>query len=290
MVGIISGRFGAALITALFAFTALPYAADAQTSSGASDRANAVSQEDGTNVFTDEIVVTARKRQELAQSIPMAISAFSGEAIEARGVQKIDGVASFTPNLTFQNNPGFGGAGSSAAIYIRGIGQKEFLPTTEPGVGVYVDGVYIARSVGALLDLVDIERVEILRGPQGTLFGRNTIGGAISITSRKPDGIRTGAFRQRPAISAGSMSKRWPICRSLTVLFKVAVAWFNRDGYVRHLVDGRDLGDVNTLTGRLDLRWLATDNLEVNLAVEGTRDRSNGPAFVLADVDYSSRC
>ena len=211
------GRFGAALITALFAFTALPYAADAQTSSGASDRANAVSQEDGTNVFTDEIVVTARKRQELAQSIPMAISAFSGEAIEARGVQKIDGVASFTPNLTFQNNPGFGGAGSSAAIYIRGIGQKEFLPTTEPGVGVYVDGVYIARSVGAPPDLVDIERVEILRGPQGTLFGRNTIGGAMTIASLSRTTFRMGAFRQRPAISAGSMSRRWPICRSLTV-------------------------------------------------------------------------
>jgi iron complex outermembrane receptor protein len=221
--------------------------------------------------------------------VPLAISAFSGAAIAARGVQKIDGLASFTPNMTLQNNPSFGGAGSSAAIYIRGIGQKEFLPTTEPGVGVYVDGVYVARSVGALLDLVDVERVEILRGPQGTLFGRNTIGGAISITTKKPDETPSGNLQ----VTTGRFSRidvkaSANIPLSDTLFSKVTVATFNRDGYVRHLVDGRELGDVGTLTGRFDLRWKPSSTFEVNLAVEGTRDRTNGPAFVLSGVTYKS--
>lgn len=241
------------------------------------------------DAMAGDIVVTARKREERAQDIPIAISAFSGESIEARGIDKIDGVATFTPNMTFQNNPSFGGAGSSAAIYIRGIGQKEFLPTTEPGVGVYVDGVYVARSVGALLDLVDVERVEILRGPQGTLFGRNTIGGALSITTRKPGDARTmtgsltvGGDRRIDA----KVSANLPI--SDTLFSKLSFASFRRDGYVTRLVDGRDLGNVNTLTGRVDLRWVPSDNLEVNLSAEGTRDRSNGPALVLTGATYQS--
>lgn len=239
--------------------------------------------------MSGDIVVTARKREERAQDIPIAISAFSGDSIAARGIEKVDGIATITPNMTFQNNPSFGGAGSSAAIYIRGIGQKEFLPTTEPGVGVYVDGVYVARSVGALLDLVDVERVEILRGPQGTLFGRNTIGGALSITTRKPDDqlgmtgqITTGRYSRIDAKIAANV----PL--SDTLFAKVSAATFNRDGYVTHLVDKRKLGNVDTLTGRLDLRWVPSPDFEVNLSLEGTRDRSNGPALVLSGVNYNS--
>lgn len=242
-----------------------------------------------TDALGGDIVVTARKRDERAQDIPIAISAFSGASIAARGIEKIDGLATITPNMTFQNNPSFGGAGSSAAIYIRGIGQKEFLPTTEPGVGVYVDGVYVARSVGALLDLVDVERVEILRGPQGTLFGRNTIGGAMSVTTRKPSDTR----EMTGQISIGSFHRidaktTVNIPLSDTFFAKLSAASFKRDGYVDHLIDGRKLGDVNTLTGRLDLRWLVAPNLEINVSAEGTRDRSNGPALVLTGVNYNS--
>ena len=278
----ISSAGVAALATALVVGIAMPSAAYAQeTASNA--------EEDATNALMGEIVVTARKRQESAQSIPLAISAFSGDAIDARGIQKIDGLATFTPNITIQNNPSFGGAGSSAAIFIRGIGQKEFLPTTEPGVGVYVDGVYVARSVGALLDLVDIERVEILRGPQGTLFGRNTIGGAISVITKKPDAtpsaslqVTTGRYNRIDAKAVVNL----PVSDKLFT--KVSLATFNRDGYVNHVVDGRDLGNIDTLTGRFDARLIASDNLEISLAVEGTRERSNGPALVLSDVTYQS--
>jgi iron complex outermembrane receptor protein len=143
-------------------------------------------QSRGLDRLLEEVVVTARKREESLHDAPISISAFTGEALEYRGVTNISQIAEFTLNLTFQNNSSFGGSSNAASVYLRGVGQKEFLPTTEPGVGIFVDGVYIARSIGKILDLVDVERVVVLRGPQGTLFGRNTIGGAISLTTRTP--------------------------------------------------------------------------------------------------------
>ncbi len=119
----------------------------------------------------EEIVVTARKRVESLQDAPISISAFSGSDLESRGADDLIAVAQFTPNLTVQNNPGNGASTSAAAVYLRGVGQDDFAPTLEPGVGIYVDGVYVARTVGALLDILDIDRLEVLRGPQGTLFG-----------------------------------------------------------------------------------------------------------------------
>jgi iron complex outermembrane receptor protein len=160
----------------------------------------------------EEITVTARRREEGLQSAPIAISAYSGDSLDYRGVTRLDDIARFVPSLTLENHPSFGGASSSAAIYIRGVGQKDFVPTSEPGVGLYVDGVYIARSVGAILDLIDIERVEVLRGPQGTLFGRNAIGGAISITTLKPkpggefSGTLAGVYVLWPPCSRMAMS------------------------------------------------------------------------------------
>jgi iron complex outermembrane receptor protein len=135
----------------------------------------------------EEIVVTARKREESVQDVPISIAAYTGDPLEARGITQIDRLATFTPNLVYQNNPGLSGAANSSTIFIRGVGQSDFLGSIDPGVGLYVDGVYIARSLGAVLDLLDVERIEVLRGPQGTLFGRNTIGGAVSLTSQKPE-------------------------------------------------------------------------------------------------------
>ena len=241
------------------------------------------------DALAGDIVVTARKFEERAQDIPLAVSAFSGASIEARGVDNIDALATFTPNMTFQSNPSFGGASSSAAIYIRGIGQKEFLPTTEPGVGVYVDGVYVARSVGAMLDLVDVERVEVLRGPQGTLFGRNTIGGALSLTTIKPKDrwetsgqLTVGNFKRIDA----KLMVNVPLGDTLALRFSGASLL--RDGYVDRLADGKDLGNVNTKTGRLQLRWSPSSTFEVNLSLDGTEDRTNGPALTLAGVNLRS--
>ena len=130
--------------------------------------------------------MTARRREENIQDTPISIAAYSGAALEARGIERANDLARIVPNLVFQENPGAGGSESNAAVFIRGVGQSDFIPTVDPGVGLYIDGVYVARSVGSLLDLVDIDRVEVLRGPQGTLFGRNTIGGAVSVVIQKP--------------------------------------------------------------------------------------------------------
>ena len=102
-----------------------------------------------TALMMEEIVVSARGIEEGLQDAPIAVSAFTGETLDYRGVDSLDQIERFVPSLTLHNNPSFGGASNSAAIYLRGVGQKEFLPTTEPGVGLYVDGVYVARSVGA---------------------------------------------------------------------------------------------------------------------------------------------
>ena len=138
------------------------------------------------SALLEEIVVTARKREENLQDAPIAVSAFSGDALDFRGVTEIGKLDQFVPNLVLNESTTYSNV-TNAAVYIRGIGQNDFTPVIDPGVGIYVDGVYLGRSVGAVLDIVDLERVEVLRGPQGTLFGRNTIGGAISLSSKKPD-------------------------------------------------------------------------------------------------------
>ena len=146
------------------------------------------------DTFLEEIIVTARKREESLQDTPMSVSAFTGESLELRGIDAIDKLQNVTPNLTFLNSSPFIAGGNAATMFVRGVGQPDFQPTTEPGVGIYVDGVYYGRTVGSVLSLVDFERVEVLRGPQGTLFGRNTIGGAISITTKKPTDERQAAL------------------------------------------------------------------------------------------------
>jgi len=133
-----------------------------------------------------DIVVTARRREETLQKVPVSITAFTAADLQARQVDNVSQIAQSTPNLVFNSSAPISGSNTAASIYIRGIGQSDFTLVTDPGVGLYLDGVYIARSVGGVLDLVDVQRVEVLRGPQGTLFGKNTIGGAINITSKPP--------------------------------------------------------------------------------------------------------
>ena len=133
----------------------------------------------------EEITVTARKREESLQQVPVAVTAFSAGELEARRIDNIDEIANFAPNVNFITNTGISGTASSY-VFIRGIGQTEVFLQNDPGVGIYVDGVYLGRTQGSVMKMLDLERVEVLRGPQGTLFGRNTIGGAINLVSQKP--------------------------------------------------------------------------------------------------------
>ena len=237
----------------------------------------------------EEIVVSARGIEEGLQQAPIAVSAFTGETLDYRGVDSLDQIERFVPSLTLQNNPSFGGASNSAAIYLRGVGQKEFLPTTEPGVGLYVDGVYVARSVGAILDIVDIDRLEVLRGPQGTLFGRNTIGGAISIATRKPQ--PGGDFEGNVAAAAGTdgllnLRGTVHVPVSDTVAIRASLASMTQDGYVDR-ADGIDLGNDDTFTGRLSLAFQPNDDFAALITADMTRDRENGPAMQLIGIDFT---
>jgi iron complex outermembrane receptor protein len=237
----------------------------------------------------EEIVVSARGIEEGLQEAPIAVSAFTGETLDYRGVDSLDQIERFVPSLTLQNNPSFGGASNSAAIYLRGVGQKEFLPTTEPGVGLYVDGVYVARSVGAILDIVDIDRLEVLRGPQGTLFGRNTIGGAISIATRKPQ--PGGDFEGSVAAAAGTdgllnLRGTVHVPVSDTVAIRASLASMTQDGYVDR-ADGIDLGNDDTFTGRLSLAFQPNDDFAALITADMTRDRENGPAMQLLGIDFT---
>ncbi|MBL4673420.1 MAG: TonB-dependent receptor [Arenicella sp.] len=200
----------------------------------------------------EEIVVTAQKRSESLQDTPIAITAFTANGLADKGVQDISEIAQLTPSLVFDTASPIGGASSAAAVFIRGIGNTDFSLTTDPGVGTYVDGVYVSRSIGGVLDVLDVERIEILRGPQGTLFGRNTIGGALSITSRKPAQERQGSVAATVG-NDGRFNVRGsldlPINETLRTSF--AVSSKQRDGFVENPITGGEaLGDE----GRVALR------------------------------------
>lgn len=235
----------------------------------------------------EEITVTARKREESLQDTPISITAFSGDDLELRGITRIDRIQDFAPNVVFQNYTNQGGATNNASMYIRGIGQNDFVPTVEPGVGLYIDGIYFGRTLGSTLDLIDIERIEVLRGPQGTLFGRNTIGGAISVTTKKPD----HEFAAKARMVVGTDDKMnlqgaVNIPFSDTLFASLSVASLTQDGYVKRTFDGKDLGDKETLSGRAALRWLPTDNLELNLTVDYARDRDSGAPNTLVGASF----
>lgn len=233
----------------------------------------------------EEVVITARKREESVQDTPISVSAFSGESLDARGIKNIEDIGAITPNMTYQNNPQAGGSSSVATVYIRGVGQRDFLGTIDNGVGFYIDDVYIARTVGATVDLVDVERVEVLRGPQGTLFGRNNVGGAIALHSKPP----TEDFGGELEVGVGTDSQQIikgivNVPLSDTFLTKFSVQSNTRDGYVSRPAGG-DLGDDNVLSFRAGILWDTSDSVQLRFNADYSNEEENGPAFQLTHVD-----
>ncbi|MBV1904481.1 MAG: TonB-dependent receptor plug domain-containing protein [Pseudomonadales bacterium] len=139
--------------------------------------------ETGARNIIEEVLVTARRREESVQDVPIPVSNFSGEQLISRVSEDMRDLSRIIPNLSFQESVA---NKNSASVFLRGIGQTNWIPTQDPKIGIYVDGVYLGRPQGAIFDLMDIERVEVLRGPQGTLFGRNTTAGLIHVISNKP--------------------------------------------------------------------------------------------------------
>jgi iron complex outermembrane receptor protein len=237
----------------------------------------------------EEIVVTARKREENIQDTPISITAFSAPALEARSAFGVEDLDEFTPNLTVNTSSAFSGSSQSASVFIRGIGQTDFTLNTDPGVGIYVDGVYISRAVGSLLDLADVERVEILRGPQGTLFGKNTIGGAINITTRRP------SFEPGGEVSALYGSDQWVLLSanatgplSDRLAAKLFTRLERRDGYVERVNDGVMLGDDNKAAARLGLLFDATEDTRLRFNADYMRSRENGAPLVPREINANA--
>jgi len=184
----------------------------------------------------EEITVTAEKRSENVQDVPIAITAFSEDSLRAKGITDLHGLTGLIPNVNLDQGAPFAGSNSVLSASIRGIGQDDFAFNLDPGVGVYVDGVYFARTVGANQSLLDVERIEVLKGPQGTLFGRNTIGGAISIVTRTPG----DEFHIEGQATAGSYNRRdlallMDIPIADNVLTSLTVSSRYQDGYQKRI-------------------------------------------------------
>lgn len=221
-----------------------------------------------------EIVITARKRAESLQDVPIAVTAFDGAALDRQQAITLDDLSFAAPNLAITRNQT---TSNSAQIYIRGIGQDDSTPTNEPGVGIYLDDVYLARSQGALLDLMDIERIEVLRGPQGSLYGRNSTGGAIKLVTRRPDLSNTRFVGDASIGRFGRVDVRASASTPLaagTAAIKVDALSLDRDGYVTRLSDGQDINRTNRQAVRGSLLWQPRDGLGIYLSADYSRDRS----------------
>jgi len=228
----------------------------------------------------EEVVVTAQKRAESLQDTPIAITAFTSSALADKGVNDISEIANFTPNLVFDTTSPIGGVSSGAAVFIRGIGNTDFSLTTDPGVGTYVDGVYVSRSVGGVLDVLDVERIEVLRGPQGTLFGRNTIGGAINIVSRTPaDEFQAAVEATLGNDGRANLRASLDIPFSDTLKSSWSLSSKNRDGFVSRPLVGDELGDEQRLSFRSSFNFEPNDNWDFQASFDYTDiDESAAPS------------
>ena len=231
----------------------------------------------------EEIVVSARKRQELLEDTPVSVTALSEETLREAGVTRIDDIQELVPNVTFQTSS----TGSEALVYIRGVGLPRALTSFDPGVGIYVDGVYLPRAQGSLLDVVDIAQIEVLRGPQGTLFGKNTVGGAVSFTTQKPtDQLEAFAFVRAGNVTAPNthgvnlVDTRAMINVPVDigpledrVFVRAAFGSQNRAGYMYNELLDQNWNDRNSLAFLGSLRIIPHE--DVTIDISGNWDRSH---------------
>ncbi|MFT5034099.1 MAG: iron complex outermembrane receptor protein, partial [Bacteroidia bacterium] len=210
----------------------------------------------------EEVVVTARRRAENLQDTPIAVSAFGADTLDQMGISDIEDVEMLAPSLQFsQNNY------KAPAIFIRGIGQRSGSPALDPGVGMYLNGVYVPRSDAQLLDAVDVENIQVLRGPQGTLFGKNNIGGAILVDSKKP---HSDAFEFAAKLTAGSygrkdgkLSTNIPLTDDLAL--RLAVNAKRSDGSIDNVAASNSLFDQDRLAFSARTLWFPSEQMEVDL-------------------------
>jgi iron complex outermembrane recepter protein len=235
-----------------------------------------------------QVVVTATRRQQRLQDTPIAITVLDAKTLVQSGAADLVDVARIAPNVDLSAGGGGSGGSFNTQAYIRGVGQSDWLITTDPGVGVYIDGVFFPRATGALLDLLDIARVEVLRGPQGTLFGRNTIGGAISIVTARPTGEPGGQVEGTIGNYARREFKGYAdLPFSDTVQTRVSMAYKKADGFVDRVLAGDRLGGIDSLVARARTTWQISPAVELDFSIDGTRKRDDSVAQYTPRVQTS---
>jgi iron complex outermembrane receptor protein len=248
------------MAASLFAMAMAPVTVSAQAAEEESEAAGAI----------EEIIVTAQRREQGLQEVPMSVSAFTEEELAFLQADNLDSLQGAVPNLNLVQGRG---SNSSANVFIRGVGQPDALQTFDPAVGVYLDDVYMSRIQSALFKLYDIERIEVLRGPQGTLYGKNTPGGAIRLITKTPGadfeaqaGLLVGDYDRRTAKAyiAG------PFSDNFAMGFSVLAD--ERDGFVTDPATGLEYNDEDTSVFRLKGNWAVTDNVDIIFAADYTKE------------------
>src|SRR4051812_22016541 len=239
---------------------------DEQRAAAANAAADASSQGD------QNIVVTARRRPEILKDVPIAVTAYTGESLERQGALDITALSDTTPNVTFETSRG---TNTTLTAFIRGVGQQDPVAGFEAGVGLYLDDVYLNRPQAAVLEIYDVERIEVLRGPQGTLYGRNTIGGAIKyVTRRLPDRTalsataRLGTYRQADLILSAST----PIAPGFKI--EGSVARLSHRGFGRNLTNGLQNYNQDIWAGRGTIEMDPTSDVSIRFTGDYTADNS----------------
>lgn len=237
---------------------------------------------EGPAAAVEDIVVTAQRREQRLQDVPLAVSAFSVESLEDGKVESLLNLDGKVPNVVLAP---VGAYPFASAFYIRGLGYADVESSFEPSVGVELDGVYLSRNVGAVQDFFDIGGVTILRGPQGTLYGRNTIGGVVSVQSRRPS-FDFGARAQATFGSNGRQELRAGVEGALIedkLAGKFSFLTKTYDGYIKNY-DGRDMGAQDVTSMRGALLWTPTASFDATLIVDYTKDKGTGTAFENASL------
>jgi iron complex outermembrane receptor protein len=236
---------------------------------------------------TGEVKVTARRRNESAQEVPIALTVVGGKAIEDQGNFNVNRLKEAVPSVQlYSSNP------RNTGLNIRGTGSPFGLTNDglDPGVGYYVDGVYFARPAATTLDFLDVEKIEVLRGPQGTLFGKNTTSGAFNITTAQPS-FKAGSKFEVSYGNFGYVQAKSSITGPLgkKVAARVAFSGTQRDGLIENVNTRTAINDINNLGIQGKLLWQVAESTSVTLSADATRQRPNGYAQVLAGVVTTER-
>ena len=237
-------------------------------------------EEASPSLMIEEVLVTARRREENLQSVPIAVSVLTGEELLEQGSMKIDAIGQTVPNVHFEAAGGTSGV-KSPVVFIRGMGQNDFIPVEDPAVGIYLDGVYFGRNIGSVFDLIDIERIEVLRGPQGTLFGRNTIGGAVNIISKTP-GTELGGSIDVAAGEDGFFETRATLNFPVgdRVAGRLSAFARERDGYVEAVQHpGLKLGSDDIQGARLRLAAEVSDSFSLDFSADYSKSEETPGAI-----------